>query len=370
MENILCIDFETTGLEFYRPDFRIISMAAAWYVSGQLKTWFSTDINDIEKFLLDKQHMDILAHNIGYEYGCVSNCLPNVPTSNFKFDTMRLVQVYDGGGEQFDRFEWINKVGQERAEKQEKIHNQILKEEGGKSLAKSCIRILDNYEDHKEEAYSYLREKYPECQGNEGGYLKYLPPKLLESYNMDDVIYTFKLYEKITDDFMLEGYDWSFDHELYIFLVKEIIDAESYGVRIDREECKKSIISYWEEKEALKHEFFTVYQRQISEITRYMKSINKKFKFGLRTACYELLFHIWEGIEPKFYSEKGNPKFGKDYLKQWGEGGKMLENKGTLQIAITQACNLYKLSEADGRWHLTLNPTGTRSGRLSGGIAD
>jgi DNA polymerase I-like protein with 3'-5' exonuclease and polymerase domains len=72
-------------------------------------------------------------------------------------------------------------------------------------------------------------------------------------------------------------------------------------------------------------------------------------------------------LQPKFLTPSGAPSFGAKFLFQYGEAGKLLKGKGTLLISKRQGEALIDLSEYDGRWHVSVRTSSTRSGRLSGG---
>jgi hypothetical protein len=82
------------------------------------------------------------------------------------------------------------------------------------------------------------------------------------------------------------------------------------------------------------------------------------------------------GMKPIFFVYNKNkkdkdapaaPSFSSKFARQWGEAGLMLKSQGTIMIELKQAENLLALSEADGRWHVSLKVASTRNGRLSGG---
>jgi len=92
-----------------------------------------------------------------------------------------------------------------------------------------------------------------------------------------------------------------------------------------------------------------------------------------------MLYRDVLGITPPFYtlpnkksgSSGGKPSFKKAHLPAWHkESGEVLANKGTLGIVKKQAESLQKLSEFDGRYHLSMLATGTKTSRMSGGTGE
>src|SRR4051812_7436464 len=101
----ILIDVETVigdrgSIEFYRPDFRVTSMALSWFESGQVTSKYIEGESAIETELrtLVDAGIPVAAHNWQFELGVIKCRFPHIyPRIKCHCDTMRLVQVYDNG---------------------------------------------------------------------------------------------------------------------------------------------------------------------------------------------------------------------------------------------------------------------------------
>jgi DNA polymerase I-like protein with 3'-5' exonuclease and polymerase domains len=72
------------------------------------------------------------------------------------------------------------------------------------------------------------------------------------------------------------------------------------------------------------------------------------------------------GITPKFLTPTGKPSFKSAYLRQWGEGGELLKSQRSYLIELKQGQRLLEKADWDGRWHIDLRATGTKTNRFAG----
>ena len=97
---IIAFDFETTGLNYWEPDFRVLSAAFAWSSDdGRIKTRYLVGEEEIGAQINIIRNMGIrlVAHNYSFDGACLLYRF-NRAWAHDDVDTMRLVQVYDNGG--------------------------------------------------------------------------------------------------------------------------------------------------------------------------------------------------------------------------------------------------------------------------------
>lgn len=395
--NPVCVDYETAillpggktqaSVEYYREDFRAISCAFTECRNGELFSWFAIGESKIKEELRKLQGRPLIAHNVSFELG-VSLCrFPDLKL-DWSVDTMRLVQNYDNGGND-DAFERVILEPTDPDEEPEEEINYI----GGFSLVNSCRRILQ-IEDHKAEAYRWLLENIDGVKKrNAGQFLDHLPEDILERYNIGDTENTFKLYEYLIEFFGRAKFNWQFDHGFYLSTLRHIVKAKIRGVLCDRKqilEKAKAVAGEIEEIEAtfkarFKEEVERLERRRLLEEIRKRKTFRGKKRYLRRVKDnvavkrkdvdfnvgsnkqLQMLFVDELKMQAKFFTAKGSPAFKASMLSQWGAGGEMLDKRRKRLLVLKQLANLYKLSEYDGRWHLSLKLAGTATGRFAGG---
>lgn len=354
----------TTGqasVEFYRPDFRVVSIACSWfgdepqpeslYLEGE------EAIGDLLSILAARQY-PIIVHNVAFEYGVLLYRFPGVQL-NYLADTMRLTQLADGG-----------KLG---------------------LGLESCVRrwLPDEHHDHKAPYYAYLRETHGVKPKKEGAHLHLLPPEMLQAYNTADTDVTLRLYERLAAVFAAQDFDWKPDHALYLNTAYLVSQARGAGVLVDREGLANAQESLKTDLIAINQAFRTRFAAEIEEIesqnlTKFVTmrksergqvnawaaAIDTPSLVAFKTTSplhKERLFCTRLQITPKFFTPSGKPSFAKALLRQWGEGGDLLIKRGTIFQAYSQVKRLAEKSELDGRWHISLRVAGTVTGRLAGG---
>jgi len=399
--NLVCIDYETVELlpdgstaaspDFWRPNFRVLSCAFSWYNDlEQIQTLYTVGEDDTGAIIRDlhARNVKIIVHNLGFEEG-VTTCRYNL-SLNWYADTMRLAQVYDGGGRD-DQFDWIIDDSQILEPGDKPTYKRYPL--SGLGLVKCARRILGDTEDHKAEAHGWIYANVPGVTKKAGEHLDKLPADILERYTVADVITTLRLYDFCTSQFGIWEYDWTFDHGLYISTTHWVVDAKIRGIAVERDSLRTYIGQVEKEVLDISQQFCDKFAAEIRIIerrraaafifepktkrgrrNRYKKYLAKdakvhkllSFNTGSNKQLAELLVDII-GIVPKFFTDKGSPSFKSAMLGQWGDGGIMLKARRKRMLVLKQSTSLYHLSIDDGRWHLGLRVAATGTGRLAGG---
>lgn len=397
----VAIDFETVdssgpSLEFWRQDFRAVSMAASWFDrEGRIVSDYMLGEVAIEHFLerLACDRIVTIAHNLQFEAGVIKCRFPQLDV-NLCIDTMRLCQVYDNGGDKFalekpltldDELDAIEGADDDDECKPESV--------AGLGLGKAIRRVLSE-PSHKERYYKWLRDNVAECKrGREGQFLDRLPPDQLRSYNVGDTEACLKLYVHLVEYFASIGYNWQLDHQLYLSTCRYVVAAKIRGVRVEREKLEQYRGDLEREIEAIGKAFLDRYAEPIKRVerSRLLVQIKKRktlrgrkgFIRGYRSGKapnrravdfnvgsndqLASLFCDQMGLRAKFETAKGRPSFRSAVLGQWGEGGEMLKTRRKRMLVLKQCEALLKLSEIDGRWHCDLKLAAAATGRMAGG---
>ena len=393
---LIAFDFETTGLNYWEPDFRVLSAAFAWFrEDGSIGTRYLEGEDEVaEQIAIIKDNgIQLIAHNAAYEYGCMKYRTGYSHT--LAVDTMRLVQCYDNGGSK------AKLQGPMSLEDEMAMLEGTLKVSSGLGLEASVSRILPKeFHNHKEPYYKWLRDNGVK-KGQEGANLQQLPPEMLEAYNTMDAIVTLLLHKEITDRFAAEGFDWTFDHKLHFDAIKRIVAAKATGIKVDRKQLGIAIFDIEDEILRTKMKFTNEFRKPIGELVdaRHEAWINQPktvrgkqsrasqpipdivlFNSGSTTQLKELFIDKL-GHEPKFWTKESKarkdnpdrkafvpqPSMRAAHLPSYGLGGELLQNVKKRQLVSMQMLKLLGKSEKDGRWHVDLNPCGTKTGRYTGG---
>lgn len=376
-KSLVSLDYETElngegSVEFWRPEFRVISAAVAFEKDGTIEVEYFEGEEKILGCLqiLSESQNSIVVHNLAFEYGVTKHRFPSV-SLNFKYDTMRLTQVFDNGGEIPD-------------EDDENADDVSI----GLSLSAAISRIIPEYSGHKQKAYDYLIQTKGVSPRDVGKSLNLLPPELLYEYNTKDAETTLRLGMALLKNFKEINYDFEFDHFLYREMVKLISNCRSEGVAVDKTFLENSVKSFTADYDKTIYDFNRMFEKEIAFIEEKNREkilgvyktekgkLSKQTEFDNNPELYKFnlnstiqknqLFVELLGIEPKFFTKKGAPSFAKNVLSQWGEGGKLLKQRGSNLIAKVQCEKLISYSETDGRWHIDINPAGTTTGRMKG----
>jgi hypothetical protein len=404
---LLALDYETAltdgtpSHEYYRDDFRAISLAVAWYgKDGTIRTAYYEGEEQIGGFLARSKGIPKVCHNLSFEYGVTKHRFPGYEL-DFVWDTARLAQVYDNGGNKFQTYE------REVPNEYEGLDDIITaKFYSGFSLVNSAGRILPEYQDHKAKFYSLIRSRTGSDgkvvkAGTEGANLHLLTPEELKEYATADAVTTLRLYTHITQYFERIGYDYTLDHTLYVPVARGVSDARSRGIHVNRDAVRAALVEIQAEIAAIRDTFLTKYRTEISQIETenqnvglagyktqkgkdaYLARADWGFNVGSTTQLKRLFVDIL-GIKPTFWTEPGKahkdklkrgeevdftpkPSFKAAHLETYGGGGKLLINYKKKRLVERQLKSLLELSEKDSRWHLTLKAVGTSTGRMAGG---
>lgn len=343
----LSFDLETTGLDPWSPEFRVIS--CAYYVDENRKhvDFGEESVRESLAALLSDPKFIYLVYNASFEYLVLKLRLGLTLDLSRTIDVMRLVQLY----------------GDARGQ--------------GWGLQAAVTRHL-GVVDFKEPYYAWLRENVAECRGKSvGSFLSLLPRDLLEAYNLEDVKYTSQLYHKLEAVFIAQGFDFLMDHALYMVLVETVSEARGRGIRVDRQGLEGIPDAIDREIDAIDARFLALVGPQVLEVRKTLKIEKKKLAadglmpFNLRSTVHmRKLFMDHLGLRPRFFTPKGNPSFKAAHLGQWGEAGKVLEKRSKRLKIKEHALKLSELSQADGRWHADLKIAGTVTGRMAGGSGE
>lgn len=348
---LIALDVETTGLEFYRKDFQILSLAASWYdENGKMFSVFYDDIRQMRPFLtrLSTLKIPLVTFNAGFELGCLKCVYPNLQF-NFYCDVMRLAQVYDSGGPD--------------------------KEFGLKSVVRRHLPERANYE---EEIYTWVRENVDGVKlGKEGAHLAKAPKDILKRYNEADTETTLQLYKLFTNDFKRKGFDWTADHELYMSSVALLTQAKIEGIKVDVDKLKQCVVGTEVEVAAIDLGFRTLHAKEIEEVrellrqkaqAKYKKKIVTELpEFNITSTQHlEFLFTKVLGQSARIKTKTGKPSFKSAHMGQW-VGAELLANRGKRLIVQKQAIRLLEKAEYDGRYHVDLRLCATITGRAAGG---
>lgn len=405
---IVAIDYETmddrgASFEYFRKDFRVFSLSCAFRDpgNGEIITWFSNNPTKIVAKLADlaRAKHQIVAHNLPYEYGVTRACYPHIHL-NWHADTMRLAQVRDGGGDEFNppELSMEQSIALELGEMSEKEASALQRKGVGLSLEACAQRFLSDpgLHNHKKPAHDWLQE-HKGIKKNFGRELHHLPYELLEQYNNADTRVTLLLYEECIKWAKLANYDWQKDHTLYLMRGRLITDAYARGILIDKDALFQYILEVEAEIKAIEAQFVAFmapYSQFVMDIRRAVVDLwandpklksdraranrrakvlegkeDKRWKvFNTGSSKQlQLLFVDVLKIKPQFLTKKESPSFKTTHLHQWGEGGLILQKRRKRLLVLQQCVNTYVAALYDDRVHCSVRVSGTRTNRTSGG---
>ena len=349
MQDLIIIDFETSGLDYWQKEFRVESMAVTWYKDGEMKSKFMEGFAEITEFMqrLHDTQKPVGVYNLNFEFG-VTRCVWPELNINFKVDVMRLVQLFDSGGPK-----------------------------GVFGLKDTTKRLLPEHADYEKPIYDWLLENIPGAKRKGiGKYLSKAPQYLLRAYNIADTEITMRLYKLITTALAEVPFDWTVDHDMYTAITKQVVHSKIRGIRVER----GPLIAYAKSIDAeivdLDRQFCVKYEAEILEVREILKQKKQaKYKKKIVTELPEFnmaskhhlkfLFVDVLGQEAKIKTPKLQPSFKASHLGQW-KGAELLGSRGKRSIIKKQAEKLATLSEYDGRWHCDLKTVGTVTGRFAG----
>lgn len=367
---VYSLDFETSGLNFWSPNFQVKSIAVSYRAeSGDLVSKFTeTNVRRWLEQLAEKQ-VPVVVYNAGFELGVLKCQFPDLKL-NIVADVMRLVQVYDNGTKDYHIF--LEDMDDDDAEEVD----------DGFGLKVAGPRILgSDFNDTHEATYAWIRENLDVKRGKEGALLGSLPRDLLRDYNCGDTENTLKLYEKIIKEFRRINYDWKPDHLLYMNVTRLIVESKIKGIRVDREKLQSYVTQVEAEIQEIEKKFCDALAGYIEEVQRLkLEEVKAKYKtekgragakvdeFNCGSNKQLAMLFVTVMKQPvQFTSATGQPSFKKAHLHTWGDGGEILLARRQRMLVLKQAQNLLKLTEEDCRWHVGLKSVGTSTGRFAGG---
>lgn len=413
MAILVAFDVETAdsngaSLDFWRPDFRVISSAFSWRSSsGELRHIYCEGEAETAEYLREIQLLGfhLVAHNLQFEAGVVRCRFPWFDRRLLQIDTQRLAQNWDSGGKRFKSDDRPKTLEEElRALEEDESEDKKY----GLGLEACVSRILPKqWHNHKEPFYAYLREHHGVKRGQEGKNLHLLPRDKLEAYNTADSDVTLLLAEELIDRFKSINFDWAFDHYLHRCAIERLVAGKVKGIKVDRVKLAGFVDQVKAERAKIRADFFAYYEKEIEliETQRREAWVNdvktergrlqrekrvwearEEWEFNPRsTTQLKQLFVDVVGAKPKFWTKEGKaakskreakqdateyvpkPSFRAAHLPSYGDGGKILANYKKRELVQRMAENLLKLSEFDGRWHWDLRACGTKTGRYTGG---
>ena len=401
---IVSIDFETSdsrgaSFQYFRNDFKIFSLSCCWRDDKGVNYWFSTDSNRIAQKLasLARDNHLIIAHNLGYEMGCMKRCYPHIKL-NWYCDTMRMAQLRDGGGDEYGPVHLTldQEIAAELGEISEKDIKKIGQKSQGLSLEACARRFLPNtLQDHKKPAHDWLEENLG-IKKNHGGHLDRLPYDLLKDYNNADTLTTLLIYESCKEYLDNKGFDWTRDCKLYFTRANLMTGAHIRGIKINSSKLLKYILTVEEEIMSMETEFINLLAEHVEKVRENrlirlyehwvndlktdsgknkrrlkvesgeMDDVWKVFNIGSSKQLVELFVGVL-GMTWEFETPKGSPSFKTTHLHQWGKGGLILQKRRKRLLVLQQSINVYASAMYDGRTHPSVRISGTRTNRVAGG---
>jgi hypothetical protein len=394
---LIAFDIESTGLNYWEADFRVLSAAFAWFrEDGSIGTRYLEGEEEIGEQIsyIRAAGIPLAAHNYAFDGACSLYRFGDVWSSS-EVDTMRLVQLYDNGGSR------AKLQGPLSLEDEMAMLEGTLKVSSGLGLEAAVSRILPKeFHNHKEPYYKWLRDNGVK-KGQEGANLQQLPPDMLEAYNTMDAIVTLLLHKEITDRFAVEGFDWTFDHKLHFEAIKRVVAAKATGIKVNVPVLIGNESKLEHDISATKQEFARFFKHEIAgiecsrlmawadqpktergKLNRQAQAMPEHLRFNPgSTQQLAELFIDRLGHKPVFFTKEAKarkdnpdrtpfvpkPSMRAAHLPSYGHGGEMLQTVKKRQLVAMQMAKLLDKASKDGRWHVDLNPCGTKTGRYTGG---
>ena len=341
---IIALDFETTGLDMWAPNARVLSAAFSWREGERIVSRFVQGEHNIRKDLqtLADNNTEVAVYNVAFEGLCLQSRFPDIRL-NIKYDVMRLVQIYAND---------------------DTVHSYGLKA--------AAVRITPDIAGWEKPFETFLTEKKLTWRD-----VDQVPFSILRNYNTGDTVATLSLFETITKYLKDIDFKWQFDHTLYMSSARMVIGAQHKGVRVDTEGLDKYIKVLDEEIQATADKFMAEGQENVQkaivlltakEQAKFKKKIVEPVEFSISKPSHlKTLFVEVMKIVPSHLTPTGEPSFKSEHLPNYGKLGAILSDIGTHRIVRVQAMSLRELADKDGRWHLSLKLCGTNTGRYAGG---
>jgi DNA polymerase I-like protein with 3'-5' exonuclease and polymerase domains len=372
---IIAIDLETingdgkSDFRWWKPGFKIQSIALSWRDQGEIVSWFSCESAEIDaviKRLHEKQH-PLIVQNLSFEMGVLNTLYPQYPL-NWHADTMRLAQLWDNGGDWRDQ----------------KFNGDELDEENspelGISLEAIASRILQkDFHKHKEQRDSYLRSVG--VRSNFGGHIHLLPPDILREYNIADTVVTLEIFDALTPKLSAI---WEKDWELYKTRVFHMNSAYRRGIVVDSNKLWGVIQIIDAEIDNIDADFREKYYIPLEKWAKTFNKDPKSFNISSTKQLSQLFIQVM-GLTAQHTTKKGEelikkkeitfgeacikyPSLATKHLEDYGEAGKHLKLRKKRLLVLSQALSAYEMAkQGNGRAHPEIKASGTRTNRVSGG---
>lgn len=341
---IIAMDFETTGLDMWAENARVLSVAFSWREGDKIVSRFVQGEDKIRKDLqiLADSQTEIAVYNVGFEGLCMVSRFPNIKL-NIKYDVMRLVQVFAND---------------------DTVHSYGLKA--------AAVRITPEIANWQIPFETFLAEQKLTWRD-----VDKVPFDILRTYNTGDTLATLSIFEATTAFFKSIDFKWAYDHVLYMQSAFLIVGAQQRGVKVDipgldlyikaLDETIADIgIKFREEAGAYLQKAIEILTAK--EQSKFKVKIVQPVEFSISKPSHlKALFLDVLKIVPSHTTPTGEPSFKSEHLPNYGKLGEILADIGTHRIVRVQAMSLRELATKDGRWHLSLKLCGTSTGRYAGG---
>lgn len=393
---IIAVDIETScggSAEYrhWRKGFQIDSIACSWKDQGESKSWFSNKPREVDAMIrrLAETKAKLVVHNLSFELGVFSRLYPDLEF-NWHADTMRLAQLDDNyGGNRWEQFV-IKTADDIMDELLDELDGEKAPKKTGMGLEACATRYLaKEYHNHKGAAHTWLEENH-KVTSNHGSHLHLLPYDQLKQYNIADTDTTLALYEQLTENLILNEFDWQQDWVLYHNRVKLMQGAYIRGLKVNREKLKEEIYKLDAEIRAVTDEFFSKTQdSRVKWAALYPGKVKKRptmpdsFNIGSNAQLKQLFIGALGIVGGKFTAsgvkavESGTlsraeaalqyPSFASKHLSTWGPLGEILYKRRKLLLVLQQMLGVYLGSTEDGRLHPEIRASGTATNRVAGG---
>jgi len=315
--NLICIDFETTGLNAWEPDFRVLSVAASWLVGDPdddiTQTYFAKGEDQVRAFLkmLSDAQIPLVAHNVGFELLVIKCRFPEL-NLNLKYDSMRLSQLFGHANEMGEGFGLDDSLARilphlvgHKQKFYEHLKQQVALAQTNKSLTEKTWTPDDNGKDqrlaiidddgervwlddgveHDDAIFfsgtwetKFVTKEIKMTKKNLMKYIYLADDTALEEYNVGDTDCTLKLARFIANSFAAQKYDWETDHELFMSMAHLIVDAQITGINVDRAALLQYVKDVNKEVADIDQVFFQEFADPIMAVRQALK-IKEQSKF-------------------------------------------------------------------------------------------
>lgn len=374
--NPIALDIETLGpdgkssFRWWKPGFRIQSLALSWRNGFDIESWFSMDPETIDAAIkrLAATGRPLIVHNLAFEKGVFETLYPGLQFNWFA-DTMRLGQLHDNGGD------WRDQIFLED------VLDEDASPDLGLSLEAVASRVLQrDLHHHKDERDEYLRSLG--IRSRFGGFIHCLPADILERYNIADTRTTLEVYETLAP--ILDGV-WQKDWPLYHNRTRLMNAAYRRGVKIDIDALERYVYEIDRDVDKIEAEFKAFHAENIKKWAEMTGESEFSFNVGSNKQLKELFCDVL-GMSAKHLTETGEkrvkekeitfedaakqyPSFKSKHLSTWGPSGEILIKRRKRLLVLSQALStLWMAKDGGGRCHPEQKTAGTRTNRVAGGM--